>query len=156
MSAPVVSTSSRPTGTTGGSSGLSSPPVGRPCGSGAVVTTPAGLWRRTYLSRCPVTSSPSTSTRSCAPTTVLSCPSLPLTVTRPALINSPALLREATPARARNAFRRILRRYGRAALHLAHALDVARAHGSSCVARPDRGRRAGDRGGRREARGRLG
>ncbi len=46
-SAPVVSASSRPTGTTRGSCGTSSTTVGRPCGSLAVVTTPAGLCRRT-------------------------------------------------------------------------------------------------------------
>ena len=44
---------------------------------------------------------------------------------RPDLISSSARRRDATPARARNAFNRILGRYGRAALHLAHALDVA-------------------------------
>src|SRR4029077_6777140 len=102
---------------------------GRPCGSRAVVTTPAGLCRSTYRSRCWVTPSPSTSTRSCAPTTVFSCPGSPLTVTRPALISSSARLREATPARERNAFNRILRRYGGAAPHLADPLDLARTDG---------------------------
>src|SRR5947199_5197908 len=139
-----------------GSAGTRPTTVGRPCGSRAVVTTPAGLCRRTYLSRWRATSFPSTSTLSRAPTTVLGCPGSPLTVTRPALISSSARRREATPARARNAFSRILRRYGGAALHLAHALDVAGAHGPSCLARPRRGRRARDRGSRREARRRLG
>ena len=51
-SAPVVSTSSRPTGTTRGSEGTSSTTVGRPCGSLAVVTTPAGLCSKTYVKGC--------------------------------------------------------------------------------------------------------
>ena len=43
---PVVSASSRPTGTTRGSRGTRSTTVGRPGGSRAVVTTPAGLCSR--------------------------------------------------------------------------------------------------------------
>ena len=45
-SSPSVSWSSRPTGNTRGSAGTSSTTVGRPCGSSAVVTTPAGLLSR--------------------------------------------------------------------------------------------------------------
>ena len=46
-SAPVVSASSRPTGTTRAGCATRSTTVGRPCGSRAVVTTPAGLFSRT-------------------------------------------------------------------------------------------------------------
>ena len=45
-SSPSVSTSRRPTGKTRGSAGTSCTTVRRPCGSAAVVTTPAGLLRR--------------------------------------------------------------------------------------------------------------
>ena len=81
--------------------------VGRPCGSLAVVTTPAGLCRSTYPSCCFATGSPSTSTTSRDSTNVFSSPGSPLTRTRPALISSSAFRREATPARARYAFSRI-------------------------------------------------
>src|SRR5205085_7326306 len=56
-----------------------------------------------YVSGCSSTGSPSTSTRSRRWTNVFSCAGSPLTVTRPALISSSALRREATPARARYA-----------------------------------------------------
>ena len=98
-SAPVVSASRRPTGTTRASWSTSSTTVGRPPGSRAVVTTPAGLWRSTYASRCFVTGLPSTSTTSSPETNVLSWPGSPFTVTRPATISSSALRRDATPAR---------------------------------------------------------
>src|SRR5205823_9527584 len=86
--------------------------VGRPCGSWAVVTTPAGLYSRTYVSGCRSRGRPSSSTRSPRPTWVFSCAASPLTVTRPALISSSALRREATPARASHALRRMARSVG--------------------------------------------
>ena len=101
-----MSASSRPTGTTRASCATRPTTVGRPCGSLAVVTTPAGLCRRTYASACLSTRRPSTSTTSRAPTTVLSSPGSPFTRTRPALMSSSAPRREATPARARNELRR--------------------------------------------------
>ena len=79
-----MSASRRPTGTTRGVCGTSSTTVLRPCGSFAVVTTPAGLCSRTYASGCAATRFPSTSTTSRDPTTVLSSPRTPLTETRPA------------------------------------------------------------------------
>ena len=65
-SAPVVSASRRPTGTTCGSLGTRSTTVLRPCGSLAVVTTPAGLCRSRCASRCFAIGRPSTSTLSSA------------------------------------------------------------------------------------------
>src|SRR5207244_2209426 len=64
-------------------------------------TFPGGLCSRTYASRCAVTASPSTSTRSPRSTNVFSCPGAQFTRTRPALISSSAPRRDATPARAR-------------------------------------------------------
>src|SRR5262249_37570348 len=58
-------------------------------------------------SRCFETVRPSTSTRSPSPTNVLRAPGTPLTLTRPSLISWSAPRREATPARARYALRRI-------------------------------------------------
>src|SRR3954468_15814451 len=93
---------------------------------------------------------------SCCCTNVFSCPGSPFTTTRPALINSSALRREATPARARYAFSRMrMGRYGRAALHHADEVDIPGPDGPACMARPRRGGRADDPGGRRQARRRL-
>src|SRR4051794_4426212 len=93
---------------------------------------------------------------SCDCTKVLSCPGSPFTVTRPALISSSALRREATPARARYAFSRMrMGRYGRAALHHADEVDIPGPDGPAGVARSRRRRRADDPGGRRHARRRL-
>ena len=98
-SAPVVSASSRPTGTT--RSGWATRPttVGRPCGSRAVVTTPAGLCSRTWASGSGASGLPSSSTRSPVRTIVASSATCPLTPTRPARISSSAPRRDATPAR---------------------------------------------------------
>ena len=107
-SAPVVSASRRPTGTTRDGWSTRSTTVRRPCGSLAVVTAPGGLVaagrRRAAASRA---AGRRGSPRRSRCTNVFSCPTSPLTVTRPALISSSALRREATPARASQALRRM-------------------------------------------------
>ena len=150
-----MSASSRPTGTMPGRRSIRSTTVRRPWGSCAVVTTPAGLWRRTYVSFCGRTRSPSTSTTSREPTAVFSSPGAPFTRTRPALIRSSARRREATPARARYAFSLMPSLFGCAALHLADALDLAGRGRASRLARARRGGGADHRGGRRRAHRRL-
>src|SRR5438045_5832510 len=66
-----------------------------------------GLCKSRYASPCFESGRPSSSTWSRACTNVFSCPRSPLTVTRPALISSSAPRRDATPARASHAFRRM-------------------------------------------------
>src|SRR3954451_2116007 len=100
-SAPVVSMSSRPTGNSRSVEPTRSSTVRRPCGSFAVVTTPAGLFSSTHACRSALTARPSTHTWSPSPTLVPSSATVPLTVTRASRISSSTARRDPTPAEAR-------------------------------------------------------
>src|SRR4029079_2073453 len=72
-----------------------------PCGSFAVVTTPAGLCSSTHACRSALTGRPSTHTSSPSPTPVPSSAPVPVTVTRGSRISSATARRDPTPADAR-------------------------------------------------------
>src|SRR5438132_3509866 len=100
-------------GTSPGIGSMRSITVRRRRGSRRVVTTPAGLCIASVTATAAPMSAPSTRTRSAPGETVHpTCPTWPLTVTRPAAISSSAPRLEATPRRERNR----LRRSGAAAL----------------------------------------
>src|SRR5690242_3059976 len=93
--------SSRPTGNSRSGEPTRSSTVGRPCGSFAVVTTPAGLCSSTHACRSALTGRPSTHTSSPSPTLVPSSATVPFTVTRASRISSSTARRDPTPAEAR-------------------------------------------------------
>ncbi len=74
-----------PDGTTRGSFGTRSTTVGRPCGSRAVETTPAGLCNSTSRAAASRPGARRRRRRQ-SPDEGVDCPGSPLTVTRPALI----------------------------------------------------------------------